>query len=148
MALLPRSFKKEFTLYISLFKSKKKIYLTENFLTILEFGHVREITCQESINQITLKFHKFVLLSFSQLSCIRSHRICLTLLIVLTEIMHIYLYFFQIDTKMYADALERLDDLRSKTRSLLEENLSQEKFRLKLPFYRSHHPTEKNYYLE
>ena len=41
---------KKSALFLSLFLKEKKIYLTENFLAMLEFGNLREIICQESIN--------------------------------------------------------------------------------------------------
>jgi hypothetical protein len=41
---------KKSALFLSLFFKERKIYLTENFLAMLEFGNLREITCQESIN--------------------------------------------------------------------------------------------------
>ena len=41
---------KKSALFLSLFLKEKKIYLTENFLAMLKFDNLKEITCQESID--------------------------------------------------------------------------------------------------
>jgi hypothetical protein len=41
---------KKSALFLSLFLKERKTNSTENFLAMLKFGNLREITCQESIN--------------------------------------------------------------------------------------------------